>query len=216
MDAAIRTVRPGMTELNLAACLAGEALRRGVQPIVNLVAVDDRVFRFRHPLPTARQLQAYAMLILCGRMWGLVCSITRLVHFGQLPDEIRRKADAVARVDAKFIQATRPGRALREIFAEGIDSYRAVGFANEWQLHHQGGLAGYAPREILATLATEDAVVAGQAYAWNPSVAGAKSEDTILVGEQGNEILTTIPAWPTLKVDVDGTTIERPAILEIA
>jgi antitoxin VapB len=216
MDAAIRTVRPGMTELNLAACLAGEALRRGVQPIVNLVAVDDRVFRFRHPLPTARQLQAYAMLILCGRMWGLVCSITRLVHFGQLPDEIRRKADAVARVDAKFIQATRPGRALREIFAEGIDSYSAVGFANEWQLHHQGGLAGYAPREIFATLATEDAVVAGQAYAWNPSVAGAKSEDTILVGEQGNEILTTIPAWPTLKVDVDGTTIERPAILEIA
>jgi antitoxin VapB len=216
MDAAIRAVSPGMTELNIAALLAREVLSRGVQPIVNLVAVDERVFRFRHPLPTGKQLQAYAMLVLCGRMWGLVCSTTRFVHFGRLPDELRRKADAVARVDAQFIAATRPGRKLREIFAEGIDAYRAAGFASEWQLHHQGGLAGYAPREILATLTTDDAVVAGQAYAWNPSIAGAKSEDTILVGEHGNEILTAIPSWPTLGAKVDGHTIERPVILEIA
>lgn len=216
MDAAIRAISPGMTELSIAALLAREGLSRGVQPIVNLVAVDERVLRFRHPLPTGRQLQAYAMLVLCGRMWGLVCSITRLVHFGRLPDDLRMKADAMARVDAQFMRSTRPGRKLREIFAEGIDAYRAVGFADEWQFHHQGGLAGYAPREILATLASKDAVVTGQAYAWNPSVAGAKSEDTILVGEQGNEILTSIPAWPTLPVNVDGHTIERPAILEIA
>ncbi len=40
----------------------------------------------------------------------LVCSITRLVHFGLLPDEVRRKAEATARIDATSIAATRPGR----------------------------------------------------------------------------------------------------------
>ncbi len=215
MDSAIRTVGPGMTEHEIAAVLAREALSRGVQPIVNLVAVDERLFGFRHPLPTGRPLQAYAMLILCGRMSGLVCSMTRLVHFGRLPDELRRKADAVAQVDARFIWATRPGRKLCEIFAAGIEGYGAVGFPNEWQLHHQGGLAGYAPREILATPTTDDAVVAGQAYAWNPSIAGAKSEDTILVGEHGNEILTAIQSWPMLTTSVNGNALERPAILEI-
>ena len=91
----------------------------------------------------------------------------------------------------------------------------ATGFAHEWQLHHQGGPAAYEPREFLATPDSTDVVAVGQAYAWNPSITGTKSEDTILVGEAGNEVLTTIRDWPTLKVTLaDGQTILRPAILE--
>jgi antitoxin VapB len=51
--------------------------------------------------------------------------------------------------------------------------------------------------------------VVGQVYAWNPSITGYKSEDTMLVGEKRNEVLTAIPGWPE-KV-VDG--IARPSIL---
>ena len=215
MDSAIRAVRPGMTEHQIAGMLAHEVVRRGIQPIVNLIAVDERVARFRHPLPTDQQLKAYAMLVLCGRLSGLVCSVTRLVHFGRLPDELRRRADAVARVDAQFILASRPGQRLRDVMNKGLDAYRGVGFPDEWKLHHQGGLAGYAPREIVATPTSEDVVAVGQVYAWNPSVTGAKSEDTILVGSDRNEILTTIPGWPTITVKVDGSSVERPDILEI-
>lgn len=215
MDAAIRAVRPGMTEHQIAGLLAGEVLCRGVQPTVNLIATDERTFHFRHPLPTGRRLEAYAMLVLCGRMQGLVCSITRLVHFGRLPDDLRRKAEAVALVDARMIEATRPGRKLRDIFGVAIEAYRAAGFGDEWHLHHQGGLAGYAPREIIATPQAEAEVVVGQAYAWNPSISGTKSEDTILVGEQENEVLTSIPAWPVTRVMVNDRTIRRPAILEV-
>ena len=57
-------------------------------------------------------MERYAMLVLCGRKWGLVCSITRLVHFGALSDEVRRKMQATAQVDATFIAATRPGQTL--------------------------------------------------------------------------------------------------------
>ncbi len=215
MDKAIRAVRPGLTECEIAALLSGEVQRRGVTPIVNLIATDDRVFNFRHPLPTGKQLDRYAMLILCGRKWGLVCSITRLVYFGRLPAELRRKADAVARIDAAFIAATRPGQTLGGIFRHAIDVYRETGFPDEWQLHHQGGLGGYEPREFVATPTSAEKVTVGQAYAWNPSITGAKSEDTILVGSDRNEIMTEISGWPTLSINIDGQTIHRPAILEI-
>ena len=37
----------------------------------------------------------------------------------------------------------------------------------------------------------------------------------MLVGEAGNEVLTAIPGWPTVRIDVSGRTWDRPAILEI-
>jgi Xaa-Pro aminopeptidase len=215
MDCAARAVRPGQTEHEIAGRLAQEAQKRGVLAIVNLVAADERVFDFRHPLPTGKELERYAMLVLGGRRRGLVCSLTRLVHFGPLPDELRRKAEAVARVDATFLFHSRPGRALRDIFSRAMAAYAEGGFGDEWQLHHQGGVAAYESREYLATPDSTDVLEAGQACAWNPSVAGYKSEDTILAGEGGCEVLTAISGWPALAVTVDGQTIPRPAILEL-
>lgn len=213
MNIAARAVRPGLTEFEIAARLGAEVQARGAQPIVNLVATDERVFNFRHPLPTAKKLERYVMLVLGARRWGLTCSVTRLVHFGKLPVEIRNKADAVAQVDATFIAHTRPGKTLGEIFSAATMAYANTGFANEWHLHHQGGAAGYEPREYLGTLQANDVVAAGQVFAWNPSIRGTKSEDTILVGEDSNEILTTISGWPTVTVPIDGHLISRPTVL---
>ena len=215
MDGAIQAVEPGLTEYQISGLLAYEADSRGAQAIVNLIATDERIFSFRHPLPTDKQLERYAMLVLCGRRWGLVCSITRLVHFGMIPEELHRKIGAVAQVDATFIVATRPGRTLGEVFEDAQAAYAQTGFADEWRLHHQGGPAGYEPREYVATPGSTDVVSVGQVYAWNPSITGAKSEDTILVGEKGNEVLTEVEDWPMLSVSVDGQTFERPGVLEI-
>lgn len=215
MDAAIRAIRPGLTEYEIAALLNRETQARGALPIVNLVATDERIFNYRHPLPTDKTLDKYAMLVLCGRKWGLVCSITRLVHFGALPGELRRKLDAIMQIDATFIAATRPGKTLGEIFRQATDAYKQTGYPDEWQRHHQGGPAAYEPREWVATPASTEVVKAGQVYAWNPSITGAKSEDTILIGPQSNEVMTEIAGWPTRPIELDGQTIQRPAILEI-
>lgn len=216
MHSAIRTVQPGETEYEIAARLGHETQARGAQPIVNLVATDERIFKFRHPLPTDKKLERYAMLVLCGRKWGLVCSITRLIHFGMLPDEVRRKANACARIDATIIAATRPGETFGKIFQRIVATYAETGFAGEWRSHHQGGLVGYEPRESFIRPDSNDCVALGQSYAWNPSITGVKSEDTILVGAAENEVLTTISDWPSLAVTLaDGKTFARPAILEI-
>ena len=214
MDAAIRRVRPGQTEYEIAALLAAEAYARGATPIVDLVATDERISQYRHPLPTAKRLERYAMLVLCGRMHGLVCSITRFAHFGPLPEQIRRKQEATARVDAAYIAATRPGTPIREVFARAVEAYAEQGYPDEWRLHHQGGAAGYEGREFFATPSATQVATEGQAYAWNPSITGTKSEDTILVGPRTNEVLTEISGWPMLSVQVDGQELRRPAILE--
>lgn len=214
MQEAVDAIRPGMTEYEIAALLSQAVESRGVQVMVNLIGTDERIFSYRHPLPTSKPLQRYAMLVLCGRKWGLVCSLTRLIHFGALSDEIRRKAEAVARIDAEMIAATRSHHTLGDVFRKAQESYASAGYPDEWQLHHQGGSAGYMPREITATPVSTQPILVGQAFAWNPSITGAKSEDTILVGEQNNEVITAIEDWPTADIQVGGQIIKRPAILE--
>ncbi|HEU5057396.1 MAG TPA: M24 family metallopeptidase, partial [Kofleriaceae bacterium] len=215
MDAAVRAIRPGMGERQIASLLAGETALRGVWPVVDLVATDERIRRFRHPLPVDKALERHAMVVLCGRKWGLVCSLTRFVHFGRLPDDLRRRQEAVARVDATFIAATRPGAAVKDVFARALEAYRQTGFAEEWTLHHQGGAAGYEPREYVGRPDSRETVAAGQAFAWNPSITGAKSEDTILVGGDRNEVMSEIAGWPAVEAVIDGASWRRPAVLEI-
>jgi len=216
MDEAIRAVVPGMSEYQIAGLLARAAHARGAQPIVNLVATDSRIYAYRHPLPTGKVLDKYAMLVLCGRQKGLVCSITRLVHFGPLPEELKRKSEAVATIDATMIAATRPGKTVADVFQAAVDSYKNAGYPDEYQLHHQGGPAGYDPREFLATPAADVPIGLGQAYAWNPSITGCKSEDTLLVLENGNEIMSVIDGWPTIPVKIGEQTLKRPAVLVVA
>lgn len=211
----ILQVRPGQTEHEIAALLSAETTGRGVQPVVALVGTDERVFHYRHPLPTFKKLDKYAMLVLCGRQYGLVASITRFIHFGAIPPSLKSKAEALAKVDATFITATQPGITMGEIFIKAIKAYEKAGFPDEWKLHHQGGLCGFEPREVAATPETPDVVTAGQVYAWNPSITGTKSEDTILINKEGFDVLTETSDWPTIPVSMNGKTIKRPHILEV-
>ena len=215
MNETMHLIKPGQTEYEIAGLLSGAVEKRGVQGIVNLIATDERIYNFRHPLPTAKKLDHYAMVVLCGRQKGLVCSLTRLVHFGPLPSALKQKIEAVARVDASFINSTRPGRTVGSVFQEALHTYTETGYSDEWQLHHQGGPAGYEPREFLAGPDSPEIVQVGQAYAWNPSITGCKSEDTILVGQDSNEVISAIPDWPSIKVVIGKKEYLRPAVLEV-
>ena len=196
MTAVAQSIHPGMSEFHMSGLLAFEAQQRGIQPIVNLVGTDKRTYFYRHPLPTGKQMEKYAMLVLSGRRSGLVCSITRLVHFGPMPDDLRHRILATAKVNAVVIANSRPGCCLANILDQGKQAYANVGFPDEWRQHHQGGITGYEPREQLATPVSTELIAEGQVMAWNPSIAGAKMEDTILVGSRSNEILTSTPPWP--------------------
>ena len=111
-----------------------------------------------------------------------------------------RRHQAVANVDAAVNHATKPARTLGEVFDDLKSAYVREGFGDEWQLHHQGGSTGYANREVVATPDSNVRVRENQAFAWNPSITGTKSEDTVLVTSNGIEVLTSpSSAWPTIR-----------------
>lgn len=215
VEAAARAVKPGMSELEIAGTIAAESYARGGTPIVVLVAVDERITRYRHPLPTSRRLEKHALLVLCARRHGLVASVTRSIYGGRIPDDLRRRHEACTYVDAAMLEATRDGVLAGDVFARCQEAYAAVGFQDEWLLHHQGGAAGYQSREWLAGPGGMEEIHEGMAFAWNPSITGTKSEDTVILGPEGVEIATATGAWPTTAVTASGTTFDRPDILEL-
>ena len=96
----------------------------------------------------------------------------------------------------------------------GIDAYREKGFPEEWKLHHQGGSIGYTGRDYRTSFETPDIIQENQAFTWNPSITGSKSEDTILATSGGPILLTRPVLFPEMTVTVEGYTFQRPGILE--
>lgn len=83
--------------------------------------------------------------------------------------------------------------------------------AEQWELHHQGGPAGYAGRDPRVTAAAEDAMGVNQAFTWNPSGPGVKIEDTVQPTSSGIRVLTADPRWPAESVNGIG----RPLTLQL-
>jgi Xaa-Pro dipeptidase len=213
VEATCREIEPSWTEHEVAAHLAAKVMKDGINPHVILVSTDDRIYKYRHPIPTDKKLQSYAMVVICAEKWGLVSNVTRFVHFGPLPVEIHANRLKLVQIDIAMNSATRPGVQIRDVFQTGIDTYGKVGHAEDWRFLHQGGPTGYAPREFLAGPKVEGVVQVNQAFAWNPAIRGIKSEDTILVRETGNEFLTHTGEWVYIEIEQDGVSYLRPDIL---
>ena len=204
--------KPGDAELDVAASLAFECQKRDILPLVNLVAGDERIARYRHPLPTRNQVRRTLMVALTGRRHGLHVSLTRMVSFGPADLDLAARYRAVTAVDTRFNLESRAGVTLGEVVRKGIEQYASEGFPQEWQLHHQGGLTGYAGREIFGTPASHYPLRDNQVLTWNPSITGTKSEDTILLSENGLEVLTRTGSWPELEVELSIGRLIRPSI----
>ncbi len=214
VEAACLAARPGDTELDVAARLAFECGRRNILALVNLVGADARIDRYRHPVPSTHRIGRTLLVALTGRRHGLHASLTRMVAFGRPDEERVARHRAVARVDARLLVESRPGATLADVFGRGVAQYEAEGFPDQWRHHHQGGLTGYAGREVKATPSSDHRLRASSAVAWNPSITGVKSEDTALVTETGPEILTRTGAWPQGLAELADGALERPTILE--
>jgi antitoxin VapB len=209
----IAQVTPGMTEHMLAGMIDGASRARGGIAVVTLIGSDERIAAYRHPLPSNKAIERYVMLVLCLRWRGLVAASTRLMHFGALTEDLEARAHAIAAVDARMIQGTRAGRTLADQWEVAAQAYRDSGYPEAIEEHHQGGSIGYLTRERLATPGDTTPMDVSQAFAWNPSVRGVKSEDTILLTADRPEILTAMPEWPMWDITVDGQHWQRPAIL---
>ena len=214
LEKTLQETQRGEKESEVVGRLCLELWKDRIDPVTLMAAADERVSAFRHPIPSEKKIETYLMVSVNARKWGLIVSLTRFVHFGKLPAELREKYLANVFIDCVFIAATKPGAPAREILQRGLDAYHEKGFPEEWKFHHQGGSIGYTGRDYRTTFSTQDIVQENQAFTWNPSLRGTKSEDTILAGSKGVEMITQPASYPTLAVTVDGLSFVRPDILE--
>ena len=207
--------RRGEKESEVVGRLCLELWKDRIDPVGLMVAADDRIRRFRHPIPTEQEVDRFLMVSVNARKGGLIVCLTRFVHFGKMPASLEKQYEANVFVDCTFMAHTRPGTPAREVLQRGLDAYREQGFSDEWKLHHQGGPIGYQPRDYRVHPGTPDIIQENQAFTWNPTITGTKSEDTILATANGPEMITGPGVFPTISMEVAGVGFVRPAILEL-
>ncbi len=212
LEGALRAWRPAERECGVAARIAAALEVRQIFPSVLLVGGAERRRAFRHPVPTAAETGRDVLAVVVGVRGGLNVACSRSASAGAPDPELAARHEAACAVEAAMITATRPGRRWVDVLRSGQAAYRDAGFDGEWQEHVQGGPIGYLSREfdvVPGTPAAAELIASGTAFAWNPTVRGAKSEDTFVVG--GTEAATPITNTALWPVTVGG----RPAILPI-
>jgi Xaa-Pro dipeptidase len=180
-------------EFGAAAELSWACLKRSMFAPVLLAASEERLVRHRHPVPHGGSLGKQAMLVVCAERGGLFVSLTRMIYFQEPDSQTARRQEACEEVLRRMREeATREGRTLAQAFEDCRRFYAEAGFPEGWRDHHQGGMTGYASREVIAMPGTHQEIREGQAFAWNPSLVGAKAEETFVLGHDGPEILTRL------------------------
>ena len=219
VESVARSVEPTDTELDVTGALRDELESQGIATPVVLVGSAERAQTYRHYTSTDTELGDYALASITAMRDGLFLSTSRTIAF-DAPDWLDSRTEDAARVETSAVAATqrvgREGGTAGDVFAAVQDAYAELGWDGEWQNHHQGGAAGFAGREWIATPDHDAPVHLPMAYSWNPTVQGAKSEDTQLVTEDGVETLSVTGDWPTMEVSaVDADlTLERHDVLE--
>jgi len=187
--AACAALNPAMTETETAGAVTAACRAAGLFTPALMVAGAGRLPRHRHPIPTTAPLGERAMIVVCAERGGLFANLTRFVHFEPPGADLAAELEATQGILGRLRAATRPGRTLGDVFDDCRGFYADAGVPDGWRDHHQGGLTGYRSREVIATPGHALPITAGQAFAWNPSLPGAKAEETFVLTEDGPELI---------------------------
>jgi antitoxin VapB len=199
---AMKQVESTDREIDVAGLISHSLWQADLEVAFLGVAGQERVSKFRHPLPTDTVIGNRVSASICAKRKGLIASVTRIVTFGQVADSMINDYTSIFKVEAALLDATVVGKAFSDPINAAIAAYPANGFdADEWTKHHQGGPTGFLPRDWPANQATTRLIAQNQPIAWNPTGKGWKAEDTILATTSGVKLLTNDPDWPAFEVN---------------
>jgi Xaa-Pro dipeptidase len=211
----VKELKPGQTESEIARLANNAVLSCNGRPVVTLVAADERIGQYRHPVPGCKRWEKLLMVVVGARRHGLSVSLSRIICNGEIPSEIHERTVANAEVNAFILSETRLGAVASDIFSSIVIAYREAGFEGEERLHHQGGACGYRSRDWVAHPNSDEIVQKWQAFAWNPSITGTKVEETCIATPDGVEIISASPRWPLIRTKVGDLEYSSPDILSL-
>jgi antitoxin VapB len=206
-------LRLGISEQEVAAQILLDYAREGMTIDVLIVGFDERISRYRHCIASTNRLGRYALLHPAVRRWGLHANVTRLVHFGEPAESIRKAMDGVIYIGASVAAMLKPGLRFSEILEEEKRLYHEVGFPDEWHNHFQGGITGYTLADPSRCLDPKAVTVSRQAYDYFITITGAKFEELTLLTETGVEIASLGDSWPTRSVETKCGALTVPDVM---
>ena len=210
-----KDLQTGETEIEIARKVKDALAAHNINSVVTLVGADERIERFRHPIPTENRWRKTLLIAVCAKREGLIVNLSRLACVGKPPDDLKRKTEATGYVFAKLTSETAIGKTGAELYRIAAAAYAEKGFTGEINLHHQGGATGYKTRDWVAHPACAEKVVPNQAFAWNPSITGTKTEDTSLNSANGFEIITPSTYFPQIEFEINGRKIITAGVLSL-
>jgi Xaa-Pro dipeptidase len=194
-------IRPGRTELDVAADLQVALLREGSQAeAFTPIVVAGPNSALPHAGPSARPMEAGDAVTLD---WGAVydgyrSDLTRTFVLGKPSADIRRMYDTVLAANEAGRLAGRPGLPAEEVDRAARRVIAAQGYG-EYFIHRTGhglGLETHEPPYMVE--GNSEPLRVGMTYTVEPGIyvpglGGVRIEDDVLVTAAGHETLTTLP-----------------------
>lgn len=213
MESAAMGISVGMTEFEIAGLIMKNMEEKGLELLSCMVAADERMSLYRHPLPTDKKVVKKVQIGGNFRRDGLVVCMTRYVYFEEPSDTIRKQYHDTQVIDCTYMASCLPGISFSDVLRLGQSKYKELGYAEEFPKHHQGGPIGYAGRDYRVDFTTPGVISGHQAFCWNPSITGTKSEDTVICTDNGVIPVSRPVLFPKVEIEVCGQVFIRPDIL---
>lgn len=202
-------IHPGMTEESIARMLSAKLMLRGMDTEVLITGSDDRIGRYWHAVPSGKAVERFALIHGAAGKWGLHACVNRLVCFGKPPEEIRRAHDASKTIQARVLGMLVQGVKYADILKNQKQWYKELGYADDWELHFQGGPMGYYLGDPLRC-ETDMRVENNQAFDWFITVRGVQTEELSLLTQAGVEIASIGASWPRMQIPTQSGMIAVP------
>ncbi|MBS0261253.1 MAG: M24 family metallopeptidase [Planctomycetes bacterium] len=213
VEATARHIEPGQTEADIAGQLANRLIRHEVQPLCLHAIADGRGRAYRSWQYSENVLKRWCIVSATVSRWGLCCGVTRTVVFGSPPPDMVVPFQQAAMLLATGVFFSQAGWPLGTVWQKVKRIYEKQGIADEWRFAEQADVAGYLASEVPLFPTSEFALLPRMPVYWHPTVGPAQVGDTILVTEEGAEVVTPSSDWPTMSIAVKGQAVLLPDLL---
>lgn len=198
MQAAVAALKPGVTELDIAAVVTETYKAHGATPCFTLICFGPNgAFPHHHTGNTVLGANDAVLIDIGGRLGGYPSDMTRVAHMGAPSDEFLKVHAVLEAAVQAAVAAVRPGVVAREIDAAARGVITEAGYG-EYFLHRTGHGLGLDVHETPFITATSESVLEeGMTFSIEPGIYlagkfGLRLEEVVVIRDGKPVILSDL------------------------